>query len=400
MHLHFLTFLFPLITSTVVSAATNISYAAWMADSGIRRNQANGINSSGKPQLIYDHGVFWEGLKQLYADTGNETYFEWILNGASNLVDEAGVIIGSYDPTQLDPLRVGPTFIYLYDKTGDEKWKTASTTLRSHLGPFPRTPEGQFWHKLSYVQQGWLDGIYMGDVFYSLFTKTWQPDNTTAWEDIELQFNVQYKNTIQNPDDGKTYTGLLYHGYDYSKAQPWASEDRGHSPEIWDRALGWYFMAMVDTLEIMGSPHVPGYKAIRKILQELAPRLVAAADPDSGVWWLVMTQPGRERNYFESSGTAMFIYSLLKALRLGYIHDTHTSTILKAAKKGYEYMTSTWVLPLEDGTFNWNATVQVGSLGGAGNYDYYVSVPIQLNDLKGQGAFLLASVEYERCRGR
>lgn len=28
---------------------------------------------------------------------------------------------------------------------------------------------------------GWLDGIYMGDVFYATYTQIFQPKNTSAW---------------------------------------------------------------------------------------------------------------------------------------------------------------------------------------------------------------------------
>ena len=103
----------------------------------------------------------------------------------------------------------------------------------------------------------------------------------------------------------------------------WADPDRGHSPEIWDRALGWYAMALVDVLSIIPTSH-PGNAAILTILRMLAPRIAAAADPTSGVWWLVMTQPGRAKNYFESSGSAMFVYALLKAVRVGYVQDPDT----------------------------------------------------------------------------
>lgn len=40
-------------------------------------------------------------------------------------------------------------------------------------------------------------------------------------------------------------------------------------------------------------------------------------------------------------------------------------------------------------------SLQVGSLSGAGDYDYYVSVDTDVNDLKGLAAFLLASLEVE-----
>jgi rhamnogalacturonyl hydrolase YesR len=109
----------------------------------------------------------------------------------------------------------------------------------------------------------------------------------------------------------------------------------------------------------------------------------------------------------------MFVYSLLKAVRLGYVKDSD-GKIVASAKKTYGYMTKNWVKPKTDGTFDWINTVQVGSLSGVGDYDvslnfvvfefdltesllqYYVGVPTVTNDVKGLAAFLLASVEYER----
>lgn len=167
-----------------------------------------------------------------------------------------------------------------------------------------------------------------------------------------------YNNTVQLPG-AANYTGLLYHGYDYSHTTVWANADRGHSPEVWIRALGWYFMALVDILDILPPTVATGRATILNILQTLAPKLRDAADPTSGVWWLVMTQPGRQGNYFESSGSAMFVYSLLKGVRLGYIPDKDGS-IVAAAKKAYQYITSHWVIENTDGTMSWNNTVQVG----------------------------------------
>lgn len=58
-------------------------------------------------------------------------------------------------------------------------------------------------------------------------------------------------------------------------------------------------MALVDTLEILDSSDT-GYATILKILQDQAPKLVAAADSSTGAWWLIMTQPGRDGNYVRS----------------------------------------------------------------------------------------------------
>jgi rhamnogalacturonyl hydrolase YesR len=68
-----------------------------------------------------------------------------------------------------------------YEQTGAAKYKTAADAYRAQLNSHPRTAQGQFWHKKSYPNQGWLDGIYMGDVFYAEYTRQLQPTNVTAW---------------------------------------------------------------------------------------------------------------------------------------------------------------------------------------------------------------------------
>ncbi|KAK7040746.1 hypothetical protein VNI00_009652 [Paramarasmius palmivorus] len=375
-----------------LSIAQPSSYAIWAADSVIARGQGNGLDSSGNALISYEHGEFQWGLRQLFERTGNHAYYAYIQKGVDNVVTDDGTPHGSYVLTDysLDPLRVGPTFLYLYNTTQEAKYRKAADVFRSQLDSHPRTGQGQFWHKKRYFQQGWLDGIYMGDIFYAQYTAALEPDNTTAWTDITNQFQLMFDNTVQNASSA---LGLLYHGYDFSHTASWASPDRGHSPEVWDRALGWYMMALVDILEIIPTSN-PGHGTIIQILQTLVPRLRDAADPESGAWWLVMSQAGREGNYFESSGSSMFVYSLLKAVRLGYVTDGDGS-IVAAARKAYEYIVDNFVVPKGDGTFDWEGTVIVGSLDQTGSFDYYVSQKIDVNDLKGVAAFLLASLEIE-----
>ncbi|KAF7369093.1 Unsaturated rhamnogalacturonyl hydrolase YteR [Mycena venus] len=367
-----------------VAQARPQSYAIWAADSAIARGQGNGLGSTGAPVVSYEHGEFQWGLRLLYELTGNQTYFNYIQAGVDNIVFPNGTVHGDYNFTAFsqDPIRTGPTFIYLFQKTGQAKYKTAANTFRSQLDGQPRTAQGQFWHKLIYFNQGWLDGIYMGEVFYTAYTNAFDANNATAW-------GCAFNSTAPNN------TGLMYHGYDFSHTAVWASPDRGHSPEVWDRALGWYAMALVDVLE-MAPPNSGALKpTLLKILNVLAPKIRDAADPASGVWWLVITQPGRAQNYFESSGAVMYIYALLKAVRLGYVVDGDGS-IVAAMKRAYVYAVANWVVPNSDGTMGWKNTVSVGSLSTTGDYNYYVSQTVDLNDLKGLAAFLLASLEIEK----
>ncbi|EJD07837.1 Six-hairpin glycosidase [Fomitiporia mediterranea MF3/22] len=375
----------------VAKAAVSSSYAVWAADSAIFRGQGNGI-VNGAPGWSYEHGEFQWALRLLYESTGNVSYFNYIKNGADTILSNDGRTIAKYNVSeyQLDSLRVGPTFLYLHEQTGDRKYRTAANVLRRQFNTHPRTPAGQFWHKAQYFDQGWLDGVYMGDVFYADYTNRLEPNNRTAWDDVNLQLSLMYENTVQVPSDAN-YTGLLYHGYDASFTAVWASPDRGHSLEVWDRALGWYFMTLVDLLDF-----VPVQKTLHttalKQLQTLAPFLVAQADP---VWWLVITEPGREGNYFESSAAAMYVYSLLKGLRLGFLDDPDGG-ILAVAKAAYKYMLDHWVVDNGDGTMDWKGTVIVGTLDGAADFKQYISQEVDTNDLKGLAAFVLASIEYEK----
>ena len=68
------------------------SYAFWAADSGIRRKQGNGLDSSGKAVVSYEHGEFQWALRQLYEKTGNKTYYDYILDGASKIVADNGTV--------------------------------------------------------------------------------------------------------------------------------------------------------------------------------------------------------------------------------------------------------------------------------------------------------------------
>jgi len=83
---------------------------------------------------------------------------------------------------------------------------------------------------------------YMLNPFYADYTAEFQPNNKSAWADIAHQFALMEQNAKQNS------TGLLYHGYDESKTAVWADPTTGHSPLVWDRALGWYSMALVDVV--------------------------------------------------------------------------------------------------------------------------------------------------------
>ncbi|KAH8727582.1 glycosyl hydrolase [Phaeosphaeriaceae sp. PMI808] len=231
----------------------------------------------------------------------------------------------------------------------------------------------------------WLDGIYMADTFYATYTSYFEPNNVTAWDDITLQFDL-----IETHCRNHT-SNLLQHGYSEDKAAVWADPLTGASPLVWNRAVGWYFVALVEVLEVFPKTH-PGYAKLQNYLTTLADGLRQAQD-ESGGWWLIMNEPypGMDGNYIESSATAMFTYTFLKSIRLGLLDAEYKDTAVKA----WDLMINNFVQYESNGTLSWTGTVEVGSLKGDASYEYYVGVPLSLNDGKGAAPFMYAATEIE-----
>ncbi|RZK38636.1 MAG: glycoside hydrolase family 88 protein [Hymenobacter sp.] len=336
----------------------------------------------------YEQGLMDRALERVWQRTGNAKYFTYIKKNIDQFVGKDGSIrTYKLEDYNLDNLAVGHAVLLLAQTSvpEQEKYRLAAATLRKQLETQPRTKAGGFWHKQRYPNQMWLDGLYMAEPFYAEYSAL--TADSKGLDDVARQFALIEKNLV----DPKT--GLLYHGYDESRAQQWANKTTGHSPNFWDRGIGWYAMALVDVLDYLpaGNPH---RTELLKDIQRLAPVLAKYQDPKTGTWSLVMGQEGRQGNYAEASGSSMFVYALAKGARLGYLDKKYAAV----AKKGYDGLLKSFVAT-ENGALALNGTVSVGGLGGSpyrdGSYAYYLSEPLRQNDLKGVGPFILASVEME-----
>ncbi|KAG8688819.1 hypothetical protein FRC11_004706 [Ceratobasidium sp. 423] len=298
----------------------------------------------------YETGVFQRALGALYAKTRDTKYRDYHLKQVDSMISENGTIAGyNFTLFNLDWIRTGEAVLYGCDQTNQTKYKIALDTFRSQIDAQPRTPAGALWHRVT--------------------------------DDILKQFQLVEENLRVAPNSfpNNSTSGLLYHGYDASLTAVWAHPPTGRSPEVWE-CHGMVY----------DGPRHPGFKQLGDYLDRLANGIVHAADPITGNWWLVMGYP----NYIESSGSAMFVYSLLRGVRKGYLPK---KDYVKAATKAYGYLARTFVAPGADGTLSWNGTVSVCSLGpeSNGTYEYYISVSKAQNDLKGLAPFVMASLEYE-----
>ena len=335
----------------------------------------------------YDHGLVLKGIEGVWLSSGDGDYFRFIQKSMDHFVGNDGSIrTYQLDDYNIDNINPGRNLLMLYKVTGQEKYLKAAELLRSQLKTHPRTSDGGFWHKKIYPFQMWLDGLYMGEPFYAEYSATFHDDK--AFDDIAKQFILME----QHSRDAKT--GLLYHGWDESRKQRWANKETGRSPNFWGRAMGWYAMALVDTLDYFPKDH-PQRTELIAILNRLAKAAANYQDASSGLWYQIVDKGTAKGNYLESSVSAMFVYALAKGVRNGYLANNY----LTIAQKAYRGLVDRFIKSDANGQVNFEGTVSVAGLGGNpyrdGSYDYYLSEKVVTNDPKGVGAFLLAANEME-----
>ena len=291
--------------------------AVRMAASEILRNPSptnlDGI-PAGKVKWNYTTGLELLAIADAGRMYGIEEFTAYAKRYFDTIVRPGGEVL-TYRKTKynLDHLCPGRALFELYDRTGDVRYKMALDTLYAQLQAQPRNADGGFWHKEVYPHQMWLDGLYMAQPFYAEYAvrNLSGGEYEKAVDDIVNQFVVVAAHTYDPA------TGLYRHAYDDSREMFWCDKTTGQSAHAWGRAMGWYAMAIVETLQYLGVDDAT--QPMVGILNHIYEVLPKYADPATGMWYQVLDQPGREGNYLESTASAMFVYAMLKGVRLGYL---------------------------------------------------------------------------------
>jgi polygalacturonase/rhamnogalacturonyl hydrolase YesR len=345
-----------------------------------------------KPKWSYTYGLVFKALWEVWETGRDPQILAYIESYYDQMIDDSGAIV-TYKVADynIDHINPGKVLFALYEQTGKQKYQKAIDLLRGQMKGHPRTSQGGFWHKKRYPHQMWLDGIYMGSPFLAQYAVVC--GETDLFDDVANQI------ILMNHYARDRKTGLLFHGWDESRQQRWADPTTGLSPNFWGRAMGWYAMALVDTLDFMPAEH-PQRTAIIQILDDLMTAVVRYQDPETGVWWQVVDKSRADGNYLESSCSAMFVYTMLKGIRLGYLADD----FMPAAEKGYQGMIRQFLETSDDGLIHITQGCSVAGLGGDpyrdGSYAYYISEPVRSDDPKAVGPFILAALEYAKAQQR
>lgn len=344
----------------------------------------------GKLKWNYTTGMELLAMLDVYERYGDRAVLDYVDAWYDAIIMDDGTPGANYrmDNFTLDHICPARTLFKLYDLTGKEKYRLALDVLQAQIGKQPRTSDGGFWHKKAYPWQMWLDGLYMAEPFYAEYNARFV-GSPQVYEDIMKQFLLAAHHCY-DPS-----TGLYRHAWDESREMFWCDKSSGQSAHAWGRAMGWYCMAVVETLPFIPED-TPGRDELLDIFRGIAGRLPEYADPVTGMWYQVLDCPGREGNYVEATCSAMFTYSMLKGARLGYL----PATAGRYARDCYDRLLSTFVTEDADGLVDLNRCCAVAGLGGkenrSGDYDYYIHEKVTANDPKGIAPLVWAALEIER----
>jgi unsaturated rhamnogalacturonyl hydrolase len=344
----------------------------------------------------YTAGVVLGAINKVGESRRDTAMTAYVKRSMDRFVKADGSIEGyDRDEYNIDAVSQGRVLFALGARGTDSRYRKAADVLRAQLVTHPRTSEGGLWHKKIYPQQMWLDGLYMAQPFHAQYAATWAPaaERAAIFDDVAKQFLLVARRT-RDPR-----TNLMYHGWDAAKAQRWADTSTGLSLNFWGRAVGWYVMGVVETLDYLPTTH-PDRDAIIRTLQDAADGIARVQDPLTGLWWDVLDAPNRAGNYLEASASAMFVYALAKGVRMGYLPARYRAV----AERGFDGITSNLVRESTYGVSLINVC-QVSGLGGSlrkdgsyrdGSYGYYISEPVVTDDYKGVGPMILAAQELGR----
>ena len=335
----------------------------------------------------YNHGIVLRGMQQVFRHTGDQKYVTYIQKYADENVSSAGVVniptAHSFD--NIEPSVLLP---FLYQQTGMAKYHTAADQIRTRYDTIPRNADQGFWHKSTYPNQMWLDSIYMGEPFLIAYATTFNSCGTFCTDTVVQQMTLIATHVRDSA------TGLFYHAWDDSKASgatpaAWADPTTGRSPAIWDRALGWYAMSLVDLVPSL--PASSGRDTLVSYIVPLANALKSTQDATTGLWYQVVDQGSKSDDWIETSGSGMFVYFLKVAVNEGYLDSSY----LTVAQKGW---TGLQAKVTTDSMNRPSITGAVGGMGVQNNYAGYVAtslMPLLTDSPHGLCAIMLAAAEME-----
>lgn len=230
-----------------------------------------------------------------------------------------------------------------------------------------RLPDGTFWRpdlagaeNIWRRNAVWVDDLYMACPFLVRWAR-YTGDSRHLHDAARQIINMAAR--VQDTD------GLWFHA--------WFELEKKHSPFKWGRANGWAMVATVEVLSALPEDHPDRPKLLAILRHHIEG--VKAVQPASGVWHQVLDHP---ELWEETSCTAMFAYSIARAVNRGWIDPSNLAVARQAFAGLSASITAEGVV---------KGTCQGTGIGLT--LDYYANRKRPDDDLHARGVVLLAGAE-------
>ncbi len=211
----------------------------------------------------------------------------------------------------------------------------------------------------------WLDDLFMS---VPALAQMWKLTGEQKYLDDAVLQVVNFSKLMFNTDQG-----LYMHGYVTGMSE--------HPEFKWARANGWAILTKVELLDVMPKDH-PEYETILNLLKAHVAGL-AKVQSGYGYWHQLLDKPD---SYLETSATAIFTYSIAKAINEGWIDSEAYGPIISLAWNAVS------------AKINERGQVEGTCVGTGMGFDpaFYYARPINVYAAHSYGPVLLAGAEMIR----
>jgi unsaturated rhamnogalacturonyl hydrolase len=230
-----------------------------------------------------------------------------------------------------------------------------------------RLPDGTLVRKSPHEMTLWADDLFMSVPFLARIGNLTGEEKYFS-DALKQVFN--FNKYLWNPDKE-----LYYHCY-YSDLER-------NGVAHWGRCNGWIMMAQVHLMNFLPEDH-PQREELRKTLEQQILGIAKYQNGD-GLWHQVLDKTD---SYLESSCSAMFVYSIARAVNEGWIDRRYASIALR----GWEGLKENKITL--DGQLK---DICVGT-GIEDNIVFYYNRPARTNETHGLGAIIDAGIEVIKLR--
>lgn len=263
---------------------------------------------------------------------------------------------------------MGASVIEVYQKVKRADYKNYIENTAKHITEKQdRLDDGTLARTFPHNMTVWADDLYMSLPFLARMGKL---SGDRKYFDDAIHQVLKFTEHLWNKDKE-----LYYHCY--------YSDLKRNGVAHWGRCNGWVMMAQVHLLNFLPADHPQRETLIKNLERQILG--IAKYQNADGLWHQVLD---KSDSYLESSCSAMFVYSIARAVNQGWI-DKRYATI---ATTGWDGLKAQKITP--DGQFK---DVCIGT-GIQDDMVFYYTRPARLNEKHGLGAVIEAGIEVMKLK--